>query len=96
MRGGLVDANLGGGVFKKRVAISSQGKRSSIRTVIAYQLKGNVFFIYGFAKNQRDNVSSKELKALRLLAKELLSSERQAIDLAVKKGKLIEVVHYEK
>lgn len=70
---GLVDARLGGQVFKKRVALRGRGKRASARTLVAFKKGDKAFFIYGFAKNERANVSGKELRALRLLAKELLN-----------------------
>lgn len=93
---GLVDVDLGGGLFKKRVPIDNQGKRSSLRTIIAYKSAKHAFFIYGFAKNQRENINNKELKLLRLLAKDVLSSKQSDLDLALQEGKLIEVIQHEK
>jgi hypothetical protein len=66
---GLVDVNLGGGVIKKRVPIEGKGKSSGKRTLLAYKSADKAFFIYGFAKNARANVTAEELKALKLLAK---------------------------
>jgi hypothetical protein len=65
---GLVDANLGGHVYKKRIGLNGRGKRGGVRTLIAFRIEDKAFFLYGFAKNERENISSKELKALRLLA----------------------------
>ncbi|MEE8431535.1 MAG: type II toxin-antitoxin system RelE/ParE family toxin [Candidatus Desulfatibia sp.] len=65
---GLIDADLGGHVIKKRVAISGRGKRGSLRTLVAFNLDDKVFFVYGFAKNERANISLKELKTLKELA----------------------------
>ena len=45
---GFFDANLGGNVFKKRIAIKGQGKRGSTRTLIAFKIKNRAFFMYGF------------------------------------------------
>jgi len=59
MERGLVDADLGGHVYKKRVAIQGRGKSGGVRTLIAYQVKDKAFFIYGFAKNKRANISDK-------------------------------------
>ncbi len=91
MEQGLVDAELGGQVVKKRVALPGKGKRGSTRTLVAFRQDGKAFFIYGFAKNERANISDKELRALKLLARELLSCTKPALVKAVKAGELIEV-----
>ena len=69
---GLVEASLGGSVYKKRVASQGRGKSGGVRTLIAFRAKDKVFFMYGFAKNQRDNIKANELKALKTMASELL------------------------
>lgn len=81
---GLVDANLGGHVVKKRVALGGRGKSGGVRTLLAFKPNDQAFFMYGFAKNQQSNISDKELKALKLLAAKLLAydSRQQAIALA--------------
>jgi hypothetical protein len=88
---GLVDANLGGNVFKKRVAIAGRGKRGGARTIIAIQLKNRWFFVFGFNKNERDNISSDELKYLQQLARDLLSLNDQQLEIGVNAGELLEV-----
>lgn len=57
---GLVDAKLGGGLYKKRVAIGIKGKSGGLRTLIALRHKDKAFFIYGFVKSQRTNISGRE------------------------------------
>jgi len=91
MEQGLVDAELGGQVVKKRIALPGKGKRGSTRTLVAFRQDDKACFIYGFAKNERANISGKELKALKLLARELLSYTKPALAKAVKAGELIEV-----
>ena len=91
MEGGLIDARLGGHVVKKRVALPGRGKRSGSRTLVVYRQADKAFFVYGFAKNERATISDKELKALKLLATELLSYTRPALARAIKAGELIEV-----
>ncbi len=91
MEQGLIDARLGGQVFKKRVALPGRGKRGSTRSLVAFRQGDKVFFIYGFAKNERANVSDKELRALKLLAKELLNYAAPALAKATKAGELIEI-----
>jgi hypothetical protein len=91
MNSGLVDAMLGGNVYKKRVAKPGQGKSGSYRTILAFKLKDKAFFMYGFSKNQRANISSKELVVLKRLASELLGYSELQLNKAVEKGELIEV-----
>lgn len=91
MEKGLIDAKLGGQVVKKRVALPGRGKRSSIRTLVAFRQGNKAFFIYGFAKNERANVSNKELRALKMLAKELMNYTTAALTKAMKAGELIEI-----
>jgi hypothetical protein len=66
---GLADA-LGGYVYKKRVALPGRGKRGGARTVLAFRRGSAAFFIYGYPKNERANITDRELVALRRLAKE--------------------------
>lgn len=87
---GLADA-LGGYVYKKRIALPGRGKRGGARTLIAYRSGHAVFFMYGFPKNERTNIEYDELKALRLLAKELLGYGPQQLIKAIEAGELIEV-----
>jgi len=91
MESGLIDARLGGHVIKKRVALPGRGKRGGSRTLVVYQQADKAFFVYGFAKNERANISDKELKALKLLAAELLGYTKPVLVKAIKAGELIEV-----
>ena len=91
MEKGLIDAKLGGQVVKKRVALPGRGKRGSTRTLVAFRQGNKAFFIYGFAKNERANISDKELRALKMLAKELMSYTVAALTKATKAGELIEI-----
>jgi hypothetical protein len=88
---GLIDANLGGHLYKKRVAVGGRGKSGGVRTLLAYKSADKVFFIYGFAKNARSNITSDEVKALKLYAKTLISFRLKELNKAVKAGALIEV-----
>jgi hypothetical protein len=58
MERGLIDADLGGHLVKKRVAVGGRGKRGGVRTLLAYKSGDKAFFMYGFAKNARANVST--------------------------------------
>jgi hypothetical protein len=88
-----VDADLGGHVYKKRVSLAGRGKRGGARTLIDFRIGEKAFFLYGFVKNVRSNISDKDLKALRLLAGVLLDYADAALTKAVKAGELIEVVN---
>ncbi len=91
MEDGLIDAELGGHVIKKRVALPGRGKRGGSRTLVVYQQGNKAFFVYGFAKNERANISAKQLKALKLLATQLLGYTNPALVKASNAGELIEV-----
>jgi hypothetical protein len=91
MEDGLIDAELGGHVAKKRVALPGRGKRGGSRTLVVYQQGNKAFFVYGFAKNERANINAKQLKALKLLATQLLGYTNPALVKAINAGELIEV-----
>ena len=91
MVNGLIDADLGGGVFKKRVALPGKGKSGSVRTLLATNRHDRWFFVFGFEKNDRANISTKELEALHLLADNLLSLDDEQIHTAIVDGALLEV-----
>lgn len=95
MEQGLIDADLGGNVVKKRVPLSGTGKRGGVRTLLAYKARDKAFFVYGFAKNVRPNITIQELKALKHLAKTLLEASDKELTQAVNAGALIEVEFYE-
>ncbi|PZO55841.1 MAG: addiction module toxin RelE [Alphaproteobacteria bacterium] len=89
---GQFDADLGGSVFKQRVARSGAGKSGGFRTILFFKAGRHTFFAYGFAKSERANVSAKELKALKKLADELLGYSAAKIAAAETAGELIELV----
>lgn len=91
---GLVDADLGGQLFKKRIAVQRRGKRGGTRTLLAYRSDDKAFFIYGFAKNVRANITDKEFKALKLYAACLLVYSKAELTKAVHGGALIEVTNH--
>lgn len=91
MQRGLMGADLGGHVFKKRVALPGRGKRGSVRTLVAFKQEHHVFFVYGFAKSVRADIDDNELKALRRLADELLSYVEARLNKALEAKELIEV-----
>lgn len=88
---GQVDADLGGQVIKKRVAKPGGGKSGGWRTLLAYRSGKRAFFVHGFAKSDRDNITTAELKALKMYAKELLGFTERQISKALADGQLNEV-----
>lgn len=91
MEKGLIDADLGGHVVKKRVALAGRGKSGGARTIVAYKLGNRAFFVYGFAKNAKANVTAPELKALKAYAAVLLKYNDKELKNALKAGVLIKV-----
>lgn len=91
MKQGLIDADLGNHIVKKRVGLRGRGKRGGVRTILAYTAKDRAFFLYGFAKNQRDTINEKELQALKKMAAHLLVYDRRALDKAIELQELTEV-----
>jgi len=91
MARGLIDADLGGGIVKKRLAIPGQGKRGGVRTIVATKKEDRWVFLFGYTKNERTTIEAGELKALQELAKEYLEFDACQIRRAVEKGVLTEI-----
>lgn len=89
---GLIDADLGGGVIKQRIARPGKGKSGGFRALILFKPSQRAFFVYGFAKNDIDNIGPDELAALKKLASELLGYDDLALQRAVNSRTLIEVI----
>src|SRR5579859_1056516 len=71
---GLIDADLGGGLIKQRVARKGRGRSGGYRMMIAYRLKDRAVFFYGFAKSDRENLSRNELSTAREVAADFLAT----------------------
>jgi len=88
---GVIDADLGGGVIKQRVARKGQGKSGGFRGVVLFRRGERAFFVYGYAKSDRDNIRRDELKAFRKLADEMLVYDDKALAAAMKNGTITEI-----
>ncbi len=88
---GNVDVNLGGNVYKKRIRFKGQGKRGSGRTIICHKKDDRAIFVHGFSKNEKSNLSKKELIAFKELSKILLALSINEIAAATENGDFIEV-----
>lgn len=93
MARGLIDADLGGDIVKKRVALPGQGKRGSTRTIVATKMTNRWFFLYGFAKNERGNIDSNELKMFQEVAKDLLGFNDRQLAEGLSAGEFLEICH---
>lgn len=93
MEKGLVDAELGGGIVKKRVPLPGRGKSGSTRTLLATNRRDRWFFLFGFEKNERANVSLSELQALKAVAAEYLQLSSAELIKEVRSGALQEICH---
>lgn len=91
LEAGLFAANLGGHLFKVRLPGHSSGKSSGYRTIIAYRKGDRLLFLYGFAKNERENIDSNELDLLKKLSKDYLSLSSSDLVRAINTGILIEL-----
>ena len=93
---GLLDADLGGGIIKQRVARPGQGRSGGYRVLIAYRPKTRSVFLFGFAKSARGNLDEDELATAQDIAKGWLGADGRALALAVAEGLIQEMVYGEK
>ena len=92
VRRGLIDADLGGGVIKQRIARPGAGKSGGFRSILAFRVERHTFFIFGFAKNERENIAPDDLKRLKELAKQLFALDAEPLQAALDFGALTEVI----
>ncbi len=88
---GVIDADLGGGVIKQRLARPGQGKSGGYRSIILYRKGERAFFVYGFAKNDRDNVEPYEVAEFKKAAKALFALSAADIEALLNTETLTEV-----
>jgi hypothetical protein len=88
---GNFDASLGHKVYKKRIAVIGKGKSGGARTIIAYQEGNNLFFVDGFTKGEKANISPTEKVAFQKAASVYLALCTTDLNKAVKADKLIEI-----
>jgi hypothetical protein len=88
---GVIDADLGGGLIKQRVARLGQGRSGGYRMIVAYRTKTRAIFLYGFAKKERENIEPGELPTFRAIAAGLLAADSASIREAIEEGVLQEI-----
>lgn len=88
---GLIDADLGGGLIKQRVARQGKGRSGGYRMIVAYRAKSRAVFLYGFAKNEEENIDRDKLIELRIVGSNWLNAAARTIAIALEEGVLQEV-----
>ncbi|WP_245613156.1 type II toxin-antitoxin system RelE/ParE family toxin [Skermanella stibiiresistens] len=88
---GLVDARLGGFLIKKRIAALGRGKSGGYRTIAAYRQGDRLIFLHGFAKNEKDNITKKEKKALQNLGDEYMKHANATLERQIAEGLILEI-----
>ena len=88
---GLIDADLGGGVIKQRIARPGQGRSGGFHAMVVFRCGDRAFFVHGFAKSERDNLRPKELRAVRVLADEMLRLDGPELEAMLANGTISEV-----
>ncbi|MEH8047660.1 type II toxin-antitoxin system RelE/ParE family toxin [Gallibacterium anatis] len=89
---GLIDADLGGNIIKQRIARKGQGRSGGFRSFIFYCIQNNSYFVAGISKNDRENISSQELAALKALAREYTRLTAKQIEAQIENGLFIEIL----
>jgi hypothetical protein len=90
---GLIDADLGGGLIKQRVARQGQGRSGGYRMMIAYRVKDRAVYFYGFAKSDRENLSQNELVTARKVASDFLATDADGLATAIEENEIEEVTN---
>lgn len=90
---GLIDADLGSNLLKQRVALPGRGKSGSTRTLLATRFAGTLYFLFGFEKKDRGNITQRELGIYQSLASTLVILSNEQIETALKANELMEVQH---
>ncbi|MBV8048554.1 MAG: type II toxin-antitoxin system RelE/ParE family toxin [Paludibacterium sp.] len=88
---GQIDADLGGGVIKQRLARVGQGKSGGFRSIIFYRAAGRAFFVYGFAKSDQDNIDANEVAQFKKAAAHVLGLTDEQLAQMICKGQFSEV-----
>ena len=87
----MIDADLGGGVIKQRIARKGGGRSGGFRMIVLFRRGAVAFFVHGFAKSDRENLRRKELSGLRVLADVYLALDMAGLADAQATGAIIEV-----
>ena len=89
---GQADADLGGGVYKVRIARPGEGKAGGYRVIVFFKNGERTFFRYGFAKSTLDNINKGELKVMKRQAKKYFAQSDEQIKIQLMNGTLLEII----
>ena len=92
LESGQYYADLGGSVYKMELARKGEGKHGGFRTIVVFKSEFRTFFLFGFPKSEKDNISDKELRFFKGKAKDNLSFTEEQINLLVKSKILLEIL----
>ena len=92
---GQLDADLGGGVIKQRIARPGEGRSGGFRSIILYRVNDLAFFVYGYPKSKRANMTEVELTGLKKLADAMLDYNEEQLHTAMQTEVLREVICHE-
>jgi hypothetical protein len=88
---GIIDAYLGGGLIKQRLARPGQGKRGGFRTIVAYRRGNRAIFLFGFAKSERENLDDDELAQWQRIGRAYLGLDDKGLEAAINAEELMEI-----
>jgi len=88
---GQADADLGGGVYKMRVARAGEGKSGGFRIIVFFRSEERTFFVYGFTKSDKGNINRNELRIFKNRSKDAFSMTEAQVNSQLRDGNLIEV-----
>ncbi len=89
---GQIDADLGGGVIKQRIARPGEGKSKGYRSMVLYRKGDKAFFVFGFPKSEMDNIREDEKVQFKIMAKQVLALSDTQLQMLINNGQFEEVV----
>ena len=91
LEAGQADADLGGGVYKIRIARPGEGKSGGYRVIVFFRSEERTFYVYGFVKSAMSNIDEKQLRDFKRTAKAVLALTEKQLDKILKTGKYLEI-----
>ena len=91
LEAGQAEADLGGSVYKLRVARYGEGKSGSYRVIVFFKSEERTFFVYGFAKSTLGNINDRQLRNFKRAAKAVLALTDKQLDELLKAGEYLEI-----
>jgi len=88
---GSASADLGGGLYKLRIARAGGGKAGGYRTLVTHVTSEHCFFVHGFEKSAKANINASEERALKLMARSLGALGQDKVERALAAGELVEI-----